>query len=197
MASLSLVGVSAIAFMSTNVDNFVLTTAQVAAARAERVRRIAFGAVAGFALLVGVSAVVASALGSIPTRWIGLLGLVPLVLGVRGLWALRRPEARSGTPRWPIAGGFITAALTTIGSGGDNLAVYIPLLRNGNLTGGLAIAGVLMALDLALVGVAIVAGRHPRTLGGLERAGAFATPVLYCVIGVVVLVRSGTLAPLV
>jgi cadmium resistance protein CadD (predicted permease) len=191
---LSVVGVGALAFLSTNVDNFVLTTAQVTAARADRVRRIAVGSLVGFLTLIAMSAVVAQGLGTISTRWIGLLGLVPLVLGLRGLWALREAEARAGAPRWPVAAGAVTAALTTLGNGGDNLAVYIPLYRKADLAEGLVLTAVMIGLELVLLGAAVLAGRHRRALAALERAGAFATPVLYCVIGVVVLIRSGTLS---
>ncbi len=192
MAPQPLVGVSALAFVSTNVDNFVLTTAQLAAARAERVGRIVLGALIGFFVLLALSALVAGALVDISVRWIGLLGLVPITLGLRGLWALRRAEGRSGQPRWPLAGSAITAGLTTIGSGGDNLAVYIPIYRKANLPGGLLITGVMIALELVLLVAALLAGRHPKTLAVLERGGAVATPVLYVCIGVVVLIRSGT-----
>ena len=101
MNLLALVGVAAGAFASTNIDNTVITTAQVAAAKPGRVRRILIGQYVGFATLVVVAAVVAAALVSVPAYWIGLLGLVPISLGVRGLLALRSPEARRGEPSGP------------------------------------------------------------------------------------------------
>ena len=65
----------------------------------------------------------------IPTSVIGLLGLVPLTLGGRGLLALRHPEGHSRVTRRAVGGGFFAAAVVTIGAGGDNLAAYIPLFR--------------------------------------------------------------------
>ena len=193
MPVLWVVGVAAASFLSTNVDNLVMTTAQVAAAKAHKVRRIIYGQVFGSAVLVGVSVVVAVALLSIPTHWIGLLGLVPLALGVRGLLALRRPEGRSATSRWPTAGGSVTSALVTIGNGGDNLAVYIPLFRGVSVPEGLLVVVVFAALDLVLCTLAVRLGRHRSTLRSMERAGIYAVPVLYLAIGVLVLFRSGTI----
>jgi hypothetical protein len=42
----------------------------------------------------------------------------------------------------------------------------------------------------------VYAGRHPATLRVLDRVGVYAAPVLYLVIGVVVLVRAGTFGSL-
>ncbi len=53
--------------------------------------------------------------------------------------------------------------------------------------------GVFLVLDVVLCAIAVAAGRHPATVRTFERGGAVVTPILYCVIGVVVLLRAGTL----
>ena len=83
-------GVAAAAFVGTNVDNTVVAMAMVAGAPLERARRIAFGQVVGFVLLVVVSAAAAALLFEFSTAVVGLLGLVPLAIGVRGLVLLAR-----------------------------------------------------------------------------------------------------------
>jgi cadmium resistance protein CadD (predicted permease) len=190
--ALSVIGLTAAAFASTNVDNGLATTAQLATAPPHRVRRIVSGQLTGFTFIVALSAGGAAVLTAFPVWAVGLLGLVPIALGIRGIVALRRHRHDAGRPE-PVGGGFFAAALVTIGNGGDNLAVYIPLLRQGSpAAGGLAVAW-LLALDVGLCGLAVVVGRHPRTLATLERAGAWVTPLVYCAIGVAVLVRAGTL----
>ena len=64
--------------------------AMVAGAPLERARRIAIGQVVGFALLVVVAAAAAALLFEFSTAVVGLLGLVPLAIGVRGLVLLAR-----------------------------------------------------------------------------------------------------------
>jgi cadmium resistance protein CadD (predicted permease) len=196
MDPVALAGVAVLSFASTNVDNFLVTTAQLAAAKPGRTRRIVEGEMFGTAVLVGASALVAAALVSIPTRWFGLLGLVPLTLGLRGLWALRRPEARVTTQKWPLAGGFTTSTAVTLGNGGDNLAVYIPLFRGTSVAGGALVVAVFAILDVLLCVAAVLVGRHPKTLRAVERGGVVVTPIVYCLIGVVVLLRAGTLSSL-
>ena len=192
MSALSAIGVTTAAFASTNVDNGLATTAQLATAPPHRVRRIVSGQLTGFATIVVLSAGGAAVLTAFPLWTVGLLGLVPIALGVRGLVALRQRRSDAARPG-AIGGGFFAAAIVTISNGGDNLAVYIPLLRQGSPAAGALAVVWLLALDVGLCGLAVVVGRHPRTLAGLERAGAWVTPLVYCVIGVAVLVRAGTL----
>jgi cadmium resistance protein CadD (predicted permease) len=79
-----------------------------------------------------------------------------------------------------------------VGTSGDNLAVYIPTLRHVGAAGKAVTMGVFVGLELVLCAVAVLVGRHPATLRTLDRLGAYAAPVLYLAIGVLVLVRSGT-----
>lgn len=190
----SLAGATVLAFVTTDVDNFVLATAQFAVAPVDRLRRIAVGQFAGFTSLVGSALAVSVALFDVPTSYIGLLGLVPFSLGVRRLiqWRHGRREITEPTGGWPLAGGALTAFAITVGSGGDNLAVYIPLFRLADgWSKGLMIL-VFWVCDLVLLGLAHVIGRHHLALRTVERVGAAVTPFLYMAIGVAVLVRSGT-----
>jgi cadmium resistance protein CadD (predicted permease) len=180
------------AFASTNVDNLLVTSAQIAAARADRVRRILWGQATAAAIAVWVSAAAAAVLFDVPTRWVGLLGFVPLALGLRGLIELRHPERRVRDPARSKAGGFFTALLITLGLCGDNLAVYIPLFRVGDVVDGAVTFAVFAAMEVGLCWLAAFLGRSPAALRALDRMGVFAIPLLFMVIGVVVLLRAHT-----
>ena len=187
-----------VAFVTTDVDNFLLATAQFAVAPAERLRRIAAGQFAGFMTLVGGALAASVALFDVPTRYIGLLGLVPLALGFRRFvqWRRGQRDITGPTGGWPLAGGAVTAYVITLGSGGDNLAVYIPLFRlAGGLDKGMMVL-VFALCDLVLLGLALVLGRHRLALKTVERIGAAVTPFLYMAIGLAVLIRSGTFSHL-
>lgn len=196
------VGVATAAFVGTNVDNTLVTMAMVAGAPIDRSHRIAAGQVVGFVLLVSAAVAGAAVLFEFSPQAVGLLGLVPLSIGLRGLVGLRPGARRTRSTRRPAASSravgrsLTTAALVTVGSGGDNLAVYIPLFRTGGATRLAAIA-VVFALGEALVTVLVLAGgRHPGARAVMDRFGAVAVPVLLCGIGVLVLVTAGTLSML-
>ncbi len=196
MGLVSIVGLATGAFVGTNIDNGLVTTAQLATAPPHRVRRIVAGQYTGFVIIVALAAAGAAVLVELPLWAVGLLGLVPIGLGLRGLVVLWRHRGRPAEHRDPIGGGYFSAALITVGNGGDNLAVYIPLFRQAG-PGWAALAAVwMLVLDVGLCALAVLLGRHHRTLGLFERVGAWLTPAVYLVIGVVVLVRAGTVGHL-
>jgi cadmium resistance protein CadD (predicted permease) len=208
------IGIAAAAFAGTNLDNCVVTTAMVAGAPLERAHRIATGQVIGFCVLVAVAAAAAALLFEFSAAVVGLLGLVPLAIGLRGLIGLRSGHANSrnefasassgGTGvRAPgriaqraVGRGLIAAALVTIAAGGDNLAVYIPLFRVGGGTRVAAVAGVFVLGEVAVTLLVLWAGRHPRARSVMDRAGSVAVPVLLCIIGILVMVQAGTFSQL-
>ncbi|MEV4093736.1 cadmium resistance transporter [Streptosporangium saharense] len=177
------IGTAAAVFAGTNVDDIVILTVLFLAARAKGVPRpwkIVVGQYAGIAALVAVSAVAALGLTVVPDRWVGLLGLVPFGLGVRGLLA-KGDDAR------PVASGVVSIAGVTIANGADNISVYTPLLR----TAGTAASLVTVAVFAVLVAFWCVAaswlGSHRKVIDLVERWGRWLVPVVFMVIGAVIL----------
>ena len=127
---------------------------------------------------------------------VGLLGLVPLALGVRGLLGLRgatrSPPGAPTATRRAVGRSLTAAALVTVGAGGDNLAAYIPLFRVGGAADVAAVLLVFAAGEVAVTAVILRGGRHPKTRAAMDRLGAVAVPVLLCGIGVLVMVEAGT-----
>ncbi len=212
-------GVAAAAFVGTNVDNCVVVMAMVAGAPLHRAHRIAAGQVVGFVVLVLASAAAAAVLFEFSTAVVGLLGLVPLAIGVHGLAALARPhpadpsdtsgpsdpsEEAAGavertTRRWrarpeqrAVGRSFTAAALVTVAAGGDNLAVYIPLFRVGGAANIGAIATVFVLGEAAVTWLVLAGGRHAGARRVMLRLGHVAVPVLLCGVGILVLVQAGS-----
>ena len=200
-------GVAAAAFVGTNIDNCVVTMALVAGAPLERAHRIAAGQVIGFAILVAVAAAAAALLFEFSAAVVGLLGLVPLALGLRGLVGLARSRSggkdEEGTTRGrrrrplrpeqrAVGRSLTAAALVTIAAGGDNLAVYIPLFRVGGATDIGAILAVFVVGEVLVTWLVLAGGRRPKARTVLLRLGHWAVPVLLCCIGVLVMVEAGT-----
>jgi cadmium resistance protein CadD (predicted permease) len=190
----AILGLAAGAFVGTNIDNAVVTVVMIAAAPTERARRIAAGQVAGFSFLVLGAIAMAVLLFEIPTRVIGLLGLVPLAIGIRGLVGLRHPESRTRLAQRAVGSGFLSAALVTVGAGGDNLAVYIPLFRAAHVAGTVETLLVFAVGETLLTLFVLVAGRHRRMRDAVDGIAVYGAPVLYCAIGILVLAEAGTLS---
>ena len=183
----------------------MVTATLVAGAPLDRAHRIAAGQVLGFVAIVCIAAAAAALLFEFSTAAVGLLGFVPLAIGVRGLIGLLdRPggaDERAGPPRWrqrrpasdrAVGRSLTAAALVTLAAGGDNLAVYIPLFRVSGATR-LGVIAVVFALgEVVVTTVVLAGGRHPRARAVMDRFGAVGVPVLLCGVGVLVLVTART-----
>jgi len=181
-----------------------VTATLVAGAPLNRAHRIAAGQVVGFVCIVCIAAAAAALLFEFSTAAVGLLGFVPLAIGVRGLVGLLdrpgRAEEPTGTRRRrratdrAVGRSLTSAALVTLAAGGDNLAVYIPLFRQGGASKRSAIALVFVAGEIGVTAAVLAAGRHPRARAVMARLGAVAVPLLLCAVGVLVLWTAGTLS---
>jgi cadmium resistance protein CadD (predicted permease) len=185
--------VAAVVFAATNIDDIVVLTVFFVAARTTgrpRVGQIVTGQYLGIGALVLVSAVVAAGLLVVPDEWTGLLGLLPIALGVRAL--VRRDDDEPP----PVVAGVVGVAAVTIANGADNVAVYVPVLR----TLGVADAAAFGLVFAALVAVWCVAGAwlggHPRVTRLVERTGHWLVPAIFIAVGVVILATSGVVGHL-
>lgn len=121
--------ISAGAFVSTNLDDiFVLMMFFAQAENRREKQSIVIGQTAGISVLVLVSLLGASFLRLLPEKCIGILGFIPIILGIRELLSDRN-EIRSKTDASDknIHSRAVSVMLVTIADGGDNLGVYIPL----------------------------------------------------------------------
>ncbi|WP_440069575.1 cadmium resistance transporter [Streptosporangium sp. OZ121] len=201
------IGTAVAVFAGTNVDDIIILTVLFLASRAGGVPRpwqIVVGQYAGIAALVAVSAAAALGLAVVPDRWVGLLGLVPFGMGVWGLVRAGRAGRAGkdgddgddgdgdgdgdGAPR--VASGVLSIAGVTIANGADNISVYTPMFR----TIGPASSAVTVAVFAVLVAVWCAAaswlGSHRKVIALVERTGAWLVPVVFMVIGAVIVAES-------
>ncbi|NJP32452.1 cadmium resistance transporter [Micromonospora thermarum] len=184
---------AAVVFAATDVDDIVILTLFFVAARTTgrpRPGQIVAGQYLGIGALALASAVVAAGLLVVPDPWTGLLGLLPVALGVRAL--LDRDDDE--TPA--VVGGTLGVAGVTIANGADNVAVYVPVFR----ALGPADSAVFLLVFVVLIALWCAAGAwlggHPRVVRLVERAGHWLVPAVLVAIGVVILVTSGVVGAL-
>jgi cadmium resistance transport/sequestration family protein len=196
--SLSTVVTAAGVFAGTNVDDLIVLTVLFLAARASgrpKAWQVWAGQYGGIAALVLVSGLGALGLTLVPDRWVGLLGLVPLGLGVRGLIAAaRRVEGDDESP--VVAGTALAVAGVTIANGADNIAVYTPMFRTIGVSGTVVTVAVFAVLVAVWCVAASWLGSHRRVIAVVERWGHWLVPVVFVAIGVVIVAESGVLGEL-
>ncbi|MEU1251501.1 cadmium resistance transporter [Micromonospora arida] len=191
---LSTAAAAAVVFAATDIDDIVILTLFFVAARTTgrpRTWEIVAGQYLGIGALALASAVIAGGLLVVPDPWTGLLGLLPIALGVRALRSSGDDEAPA------VVTGALGVAGVTIANGADNVAVYVPVFR----ALGVADSAVFLLLFVLLIALWCVAGAwlggHRRVVRLVERAGAWLVPTIFIAIGLVILVSSGVLGRLV
>ena len=170
-------------FIGTNIDDIIVLTVLMLAHRAHgkpKMWQIWAGQYLGIGALVAVSVLAALGLTIVPDRWVGLLGLIPIALGIRGLLS-----KQDGQPT--LATNTFAVAAVTIANGADNISVYTPLFR----TIGAFPTAVTIAVFALLTAVWCLAATwlasHRRVVAVIERWGHWIVPVVFIAIGAVIL----------
>ena len=117
---------SIIAYISTNIDDiFVIMILLAQAVKGSKDKLIA-GHFLGVGLITVVSMLGAFGLRNLPLKDVGILGLVPVGLGIKAWLDHKKgtddddvPEAQSVS--------LLSMAMITVGNGADNVGVYMPL----------------------------------------------------------------------
>jgi cadmium resistance protein CadD (predicted permease) len=178
--------VASIAFVGTMCDNFFAFSAQLLVTPRERYRRVSLAQAFGVAALLIISAGVGSLLAAVPTRWIGLFAIAPWALAAHA-WRHRDEPTHEQFRR-----GAITTFTLTLALGGDNLAVWIPLLRANGRFHAIVTLMVFAAWEVLFLFAAQALVQHPRVVNwGNAHAKSF-VPWIYVALGVLILVECGT-----
>lgn len=182
-------------FTVTNIDGFIVLTALFGASTGGVLRpwQIIAGQYAGFVAIVVVSGFAAAGLVRIPERWIGLIGVLPLALGVWGLAKAR------GSPdgELPFAkNGLLTVVIAVLANGIDNIAVYTSLFALSGIDKSATSVAVFLVMVAMWCTGAWFLGRNKKTVSLLVHVGKWLAPAVFVLIGLTILFRTGVLVRL-
>jgi cadmium resistance protein CadD (predicted permease) len=176
-----------LAFVATNIDDLFLL---VLIYGQSRNRDVVVGQYVGFVAITAASWVVSRGALLLPREWVGLLGVAPVAIGFKGLISLRRREHNG--PHAPAKMGVWSIALVTIGSGGDNVAVCVPLFARRS---GPELATILVVFAVMIPVWCFAAARLTRLPGlasALDRWGQWLAPLVLVALGIYIFIAEGT-----
>lgn len=191
------------AFTATNLDDIVILLLFFSQVNAVfRRRHIVAGQYIGFAALVAAS--LPSFFGNmlLPRPWIGLLGILPITIGLSRLLDQTTDETDDeeevveGEKPWFT--GFLSpqtysVAAVTFANGGDNISIYVPLFANSSWESLLAILGVFFSMVGVWCYAAYQLTKLPAIAETLTRYGNYLVPFVLIGLGVLILIDSHTL----
>ena len=177
-----------IAFACTNLDDFALLVGWFSD-QSHRPAHIALGQIIGLAILIAVSTLAALVALVLPKPIVGLLGIIPVLVGIARLLGNRKRFALQKTP----AAGTLAVAGVTVANGGDNIAIYTPLLAAQTSIGIALVIIVLLLMSLIWIAAANWFVSHPAWGPTVRRWGLRVAPWLLIALGLNILYQAGSI----
>ncbi|MEG4290111.1 cadmium resistance transporter [Microcoleus sp. C2C3] len=192
------------AFTATNLDDILILLLFFSQVNAVfRRRHIVFGQYLGFTALVFASLPGFFGRLIFPPDWIGMLGLLPIAIGLSRLLNPETDDSEAEAELEQSENSFFSSFLSpqtysvaavTVANGGDNIGIYVPLFASNTLDS----LAVILAVFFAMVGVWCYAAYRliqMRAIADtLTRYGNQLVPFVLIGLGIAILVKSGTLA---
>jgi len=192
------------AFTATNLDDILILLLFFSQVNAVfRRRHIVFGQFLGFTALVLASLPGFFGRLIFPPDWIGMLGLLPIAIGLSRLLNPETDDSEGEAELEQSENSFFSSFLSpqtysvaavTVANGGDNIGIYVPLFASNTLES----LAVILAVFFAMVGVWCYAAYRliqMRAIADtLTRYGNQLVPFVLIGLGIAILVKSGTLA---
>ncbi len=187
------------AFTATNLDDLVILTLLFSQPSVFRPWHIVVGQYLGFSILLIASLPGFSVSYILPRHWIGLVGLVPIAIGL-SQWLNGNNIATSANPEdstlpLAISPQIYSIAAITIANGGDNIGIYMPLFASSNLERLL----IIITIFFLLIGVWCYASYRLSTTSQADVLARYANPIipLFLIgLGVFIVWESQSLTPL-
>ncbi|HEX6224848.1 MAG TPA: cadmium resistance transporter [Chryseolinea sp.] len=191
---------SIFAFVTTNIDDIFILVLLFSDPKFKK-RCIVLGQYLGIATLTGLSFVGSFVGLLIDVKYVGLLGIVPIYIGIKSLVALVRnisEEKEDVTIALnPLKTGSIfqilSVASITIANGGDNISIYVPLYATLTSTGKIAMTVIFLLMTGLWCLLARYISSHPFASKRIEKYGHLVTPFVFILLGIYIMYQSNTL----
>jgi len=187
----------ATAYISTSIDYLIILMLIFSQVRSHKQRwAVYFGDLLGTGTLVLAALILAFILHLVPAEWVlGILGIIPILMGLKLL--IKGEEDTDDIVHETISsqrGLMLNVATITIATcGADNIGIYVPFFVTLSPS---AIVIVLLTF-LVMLTLFFIAGyslvKVPIIAGILEKYGRWLTAAVYILIGLYIMVESGTL----
>src|ERR1700722_13437206 len=153
-------------------DNFFAFAAQLIVTDHEKFRRVAWAQGIAVVVLVALAGGIGALLAPVPLRWVGVLCVAPFSFAV---YAWRHREK----PREQHKRGSITTFAMTLALGGDNIAVWIPLLRANGVARAVVTVVVFACWETAFLLSAQRLAKHPKVVSWGRTRAPHVLPFIY------------------
>ncbi|MFL6493589.1 MAG: cadmium resistance transporter [Nitrososphaera sp.] len=206
---ISLIGIGAAAFVATNIDDIVVLMVFFSSSNFQA-QNIVIGQYLGIGSLIAISAL-GSLIGLVvPSYIIGLMGLLPIAIGIKELLEIWRNNTNNKFEEEEVVSkekllrgdkrrgylhhhylSFLSVAAVTISNGGDNIGIYTPLFASYNsFSEVITLVAVFMAMTAVWCAIGYYLVRHPLLERRMRRLGHIVLPFVLIGLGLYILTDS-------
>jgi cadmium resistance protein CadD (predicted permease) len=189
---LPIIGVAAVAFVATNADNLLLLFAFLAD-HSYKAWQVIVGYALGMVAILALSWLVAWFAHFLRPDYVGLLGVVPIGLGLKRLYDRFVRHADSAEPASssrPTHSQIITVALADVAHGPDTIILFSALLADADLVAQFSISIAYLVLVIGWSSLGFFLLGHPRVRGPAQRYGNQLSPYLLIGVGIYIVLNT-------
>ena len=186
-----------VAYVATSIDYVIILLILFSQTlKKGQLRSIVIGQYLGTTILVGVSLLAAYGLTLVPPHWVGLLGLIPIYLGIR-VWKREEEEEDEENLLSRLSSGkpnrlFITVTVITLAAGGDNIGVYIPYFSTLNPSETIVMLVVFTILVAVLCYLSYRLASIKTISETIEKWEHWIVPIVFIGLGILIMMENGT-----
>lgn len=192
---MELILTSIMAFASTNIDDIFILMLFFANKQYKK-KEVVLGQYLGILALIAISFIGSFAGLLFNQKYIGLLGLIPIFIGIRNIVHHFKNKSNKTTEEVAInvksPNKILSVAGVTFANGGDNIGIYIPLFTTLLMPQKFAMIGIFLIMVAIWCMAAHYLSRHPLVANNIDRYGHIITPVVLMLLGIYILYESGS-----
>lgn len=190
---------SLVAFVTTNIDDililvFLFNSPQL------KPGNVVVGQFLGIGTLIAISFIGSFVGLIIDLKYVGLLGLVPIYIGVKSIIALiKKEDEKNMAPSVDMlidpsmALQVLSVSAITIANGGDNISIYIPLYATLETSGKITMTVIFFVMTAVWCFIARYLSNHPVVKESIVKYGDVVTSFVFVLLGIYILYESGTI----
>ena len=187
-------------FAITNIDDFLLLLLFFGNRNYSK-SEIIIGQYVGISLLIITSGILSLVSLIVPSAWIGLMGFLPILIGLRQLLKLRSNRYNNHIIEKlvqksknkifaPFQSKIFTVSIVTFSSGGDNIGVYVPLFAISTFGEILILSAIFLSITSVWCFIAYYIANHTYAGDKIRRYGHIILPFALIGLGVWILSKS-------
>lgn len=190
MVVISVLGLVAVSFVATNIDNLALLVGWLVSKQVA-VSRIFTGYMTGMFILLLLSIIISFVSFVVPLSYLGFFGVIPVLLGfIMLLRLIRGGEESNGQPG--VKAAFVAIALTQVANGVDTVLVFSPLLVDSRTEIDYTIAAAFLVIAVLWFRFAQLLCYHASRLEVITKIGRWIAPLVMIAVGLYILDNTAT-----